>query len=148
VARFGGNSRALPEERQLRDETGPASVVERGKCVPPIRSQRERVHARHRAEIEIAVEVRKEGAATRRLPFQPVAKLCGVNADQQQIGLSGEMLRGGLGDLRGAGKMNEAITAIDLAATKDAGTFGFPPQCRRANFVKDRHCTPRQEFMN
>src|SRR6476646_10940523 len=58
---------------------------------------------------------------------------------QQQIALPGEMLRGGLGNLRSTGKMNEAIAAVDLRATKDTGAFGFPPQWGGTNFVEYRH---------
>jgi hypothetical protein len=90
--------------------------------------------------MEITVEVGKEGTITRRLPLQMISQLCGVDVDQQEVALSDEMLRGGLNDLRSVGKMNEAITVIDLRAAKDAGTFGFPPQRHGANFVNDCHC--------
>jgi hypothetical protein len=49
------------------------------------------------------------------------------------------MLRGGLGNLRSAGKMNETISAVDLRAAKDTGAFGFAPQWGRTNFVEYRH---------
>ena len=80
----------------------------------PIGRQRQRIHARHQPQIEITVEVRKEGTATRRLPLQAVSQLCGVDADQHQVALSGEMFRGGFDDLRRVGKMNEAVALIDL----------------------------------
>jgi len=76
--------------------------------------QRQRIHTRHQRQIEITVEVRKEGTATRRLPLQAVSQLCRVDVDQQQVALSGEMFRGGFDDLRGVGKMNESVALIDV----------------------------------
>lgn len=105
----------------------------------PIRPQRQRVDARDQCQIEITIQMGKERATARRLPFQAISQGCGVNAHQQQIVLPGEMLRGGLGNLRSAGKMNETISAVDLRAAKDTGAFGFAPQWGRTNFVEYRH---------
>lgn len=105
----------------------------------PVRPQRQRVDARDQCQIEITIQMRKERATARRLPFQAISQGCGVNAHQQQIALPGEMLRGGFGYLRSAGKMNETISAVDLRAAKDTGAFGFAPQWGRTNFVEYRH---------
>lgn len=91
------------------------------------RAQRQRVDARDQCQIEITIQMGKERATARRLPLQAIAQRCGVNVHQQQIALPGEMLRGGFGNLRSTGKMNEAIAAVDLRAAKDTGAFGFPP---------------------
>jgi len=104
-----------------------------------VRSQRQRVDPRDQCQIEITIQMRKERATARRLPLQAIAQRCGVNAHQQQIALPGEMLRGGLGNLRSTGKMDEAIAAVDLRAAKDTGAFGFPPQWGGTNFVEYRH---------
>ena len=104
-----------------------------------VRSQRQRVDPRDQCQIEITIQMRKERATARRLPLQAIAQRCGVNAHQQQIALPGEMLRGGFGYLRSAGKMNETISAVDLRAAKDTGAFDFPPQWGGTNFVEYRH---------
>ena len=105
----------------------------------PVRPQRQRVDVRDQCQIEITIQMGKERATARRLPLQTVSQRYGVNAHQQQIALPGEMLRGGLGNLRSAGKMNETISAVDLRAAKDTGAFGFAPQWGRTNFVEYRH---------
>ena len=105
----------------------------------PVRPQRQRVDARDQCQIEITIQMGKERATARRLPLQTVSQRYGVNAHQQQIALPGEMLRGGFGYLRSAGKMNETISAVDLRAAKDTGAFDFPPQWGGTNFVEYRH---------
>ncbi len=59
------------------------------------------VHAGDRAEIEFAVEMRKQLVVARRLPAQRVAQRVGIDRDQEQSGLAEEMLSRRLGDLRG-----------------------------------------------
>jgi len=46
---------------------------------------------------------------------------------KQQVGLPGEMLRGGLNDLRGGRKMDETVAVVDLRAAENAGVFSRPP---------------------
>ena len=88
------------------------------------------------ASRESAIEMRKQGPAARRLPFQGGAKLAGVHADQQQTALTGKMLRSGLRNLGRGRKMDEIVAAIDLGAAKYASAFGFAcHRCGRANFV-------------
>ncbi len=71
--------------------------------------------------------MRKQRAAARGLPFQPVAEPGGIHAHQQQVGLAGEMLGRGLRHLRRAGKMNEAVAQIDVRAAEDADALGLAP---------------------
>src|SRR5439155_19287171 len=97
-----------------------ASAVERRKHVAPFGSERQRVHTQDGSEIQTCVKVRKERAAARRLPSQPVAQPCGVNAHQQQVALTGEMFCSGFHHLCGAGEMDEAILLIDRRAMEDA----------------------------
>ena len=51
---------------------------------------------------------------------------------------AGEMARGGLGDLRGGGKVDEAVRMVDRRAGKDAGALGFAPQGAVADLVDGR----------
>ena len=50
------------------------------------------VHADDRAEIEFAVEMRKQLVVARRLPAQRFAQRIGIDRDQEQSGLAGKML--------------------------------------------------------
>ena len=86
------------------------------------------LHARNGRQLEIAIKVRKQRAAARRLPFQSVAEFCAVDAHQQQTVLASEMLPSGFDDLIGAREMNEAVAAIDFGAVKDSSALSRPPQ--------------------
>jgi hypothetical protein len=85
------------------------------------------------SQIEIAIKMRKQRTAARRFPFQSVAELCAVDADQQQAALTREMLLCGFDDLSCGRKMNEAAAAIDLGAAKYPNALSRPPQWNRAN---------------
>jgi hypothetical protein len=75
--------------------------------VPTIGPERQRLDPHDRSKVKLAIKVRKERTSARRLPFQVVAELAGIDTRQQQVALTGEMLRGGFNDLRGGGKMEK-----------------------------------------
>ena len=104
-----------------------------------IRAKRQGLDASDGGQIEIAVKMRKQSPATRRLPFQSGAKLARVNTDQQQIALTGKVLGSGLHNLGRSGKMNEIVSSIDLGAAEYTGSLCFPPECGRTNFIQCLH---------
>jgi len=57
-------------------------------------------NAGDRAEIEFAIEMGKQFVVARPLPPQRVAQRIGVDRDQEQAGVTEEVLSGGLRDLR------------------------------------------------
>ncbi len=106
-----------------------------GETVPAIRPERQRFDAGDGGKLERAVEMRKQRAAARGLPSQRLAEPRGIDADQQQIALAGEMLGRRFGELRGGGEMNEAVAQVGRGAGKAAGAFGLAPERRGDNFV-------------
>ena len=93
-------------------------------------SERQRIDADHGGQIELAIKMRKQRAAARRLPFQPRAEAGGIDVQQHEIALAGEMLGRGFGRLLGGGEMDEAVLHVDRRATEDAVALGFAPQRR------------------
>src|SRR5215831_4129226 len=89
------------------------SSVERRKSVASVGGKRQRVDTDHGGDIERAVEMWKQRAAARGLPFERRAEALGVDVQQQEIALAGEMLRRGLGHLMRGREMNEAVFEID-----------------------------------
>lgn len=71
--------------------------------------ERQRLDPRDGRHVEIAIQMRKQRAAPRRLPLEGIAQLCGIDVQQHQAGLTGEMLCRRFSGLIGRGKMNEAI---------------------------------------
>jgi len=67
------------------------------------------------------------GTAARGFPFQPVAEPRGIDVYQKKIVLAGKVLFGGLDDLRGGRKVDEAVPAVGRRAAKDACAFGRKP---------------------
>ena len=57
-----------------------------------------------RAEIEFAIEMRKQLVVARALPAQRVAQRIGIDRDQEQAGLAEKMFSRGFRDLRGVEK--------------------------------------------
>jgi hypothetical protein len=106
----------------------PSLGMEGRELVPTVRAKRQGIDLRDRRRIEIAIEMRKQSAATRGLPFQFVAKRGCIHAQQHEIALSGEMFRRGLRRLFGAGEMNEAVLAIDRRTAEYASALGFTPE--------------------
>src|SRR5664279_5033621 len=104
---------ASPSDRKC-----PSLGMEGRELVPTVRAERQGTDLRDRLQIELAIEMWKQSAAARGLPFQFVAELGGVHAQQHEIALSGEMFSRGLGRLFGAGEMNEAVFAIDRRAAE------------------------------
>src|SRR5204862_8023696 len=62
------------------------------------------------AEIELAIEMRKQLVVARGLPAQPVAQRVGIDGDQKQPGLPDIMLSRGFGTLRGGGERDVVIS--------------------------------------
>ena len=58
------------------------------------------------------VEVRKQGTVTRRFPFQVWAERLGIEFQNDQVGLSGEVLLQSPGQLFTVRKMDETITDV------------------------------------
>ena len=81
--------------------------------VASVGTERQRLHPRHRGKRQVAIKMWKQRAAARGLPFQPLAQAGGIDRDQQQIALAGEVLGGGLVGLFGGGEMDEAVAEID-----------------------------------
>jgi hypothetical protein len=96
-------------------------------------------HANHRAEIEFAIEMRKQFVVAGGFPAQRVAQRVGVDLDQEQSGLPEEMLPGRLRHLRRCGKMNEAVADIVGAAPIHALPFGLAPGRSGTDFVDPAH---------
>src|SRR6185437_4039394 len=82
-------------------------------------------HAGDRAEIERAIEMRKQLVVAGALPAQRVAERVRVDLDQEQPGLADEMLFGGLRHLRGRREMNKAVARIVGAAAIHALSLGL-----------------------
>src|SRR5262245_32526247 len=79
--------------------------------------------------------MRKQLIIAGRLPAQCLAERIRIHRDQEQSGLSEEMLARGLGDLGGGGEMDVAVPGIIGAAAVDALPFGLAPGRSRADFV-------------
>jgi hypothetical protein len=107
--------------------------------VTSVRAKGKWIDAFHRLDRERAIEVRKQGAAARGLPFQGIAKLAGIHADKQQIALTCKMLCGGLRNLGRSREMNEIVATIGLRAAENTGSLCLLPQCSGTNFVQGLH---------
>src|SRR5260221_3264793 len=96
-------------------------------------------HAPHRAEIELAMEMRKQLVVARALPAQGIAERARVDLDQEQAGLAEIVLSRGVFDLGGGREMNEAVAGVIGASAIDALPFGLAPGRGRADFVNHGH---------
>jgi len=101
--------------------------------------QRQRIDPQNRLHVEFAIEMRKQRAAARRLPFQLVAERVGVDRDQHQVALPGKPFRRGFGSLLGGGEMDEAVLMVSRRAAIAAFAFGFAPFGSGADFVDRVH---------
>lgn len=59
-----------------------------------------------------SIEVRKQGTVTRRFPFQVWAERLGIEFQNDQVGLSGEVLLQSSGQLFTGRKVNEAVSEV------------------------------------
>ena len=59
----------------------------------------------------------------------------GIDPQQKQIVLPGEVLLRRFRHLLGGGEMNESVPQIDRTAGESPDPLGFAPKRRRANFV-------------
>src|ERR1700704_3608179 len=91
---------------------GIKSTIESRENMPPGVIERQGIDALDGLERQIAIEMRKQRAAARRLPFQRVAQRIGIDRDQHQIALTGKPFRRGFGGLLGGGEMDETIFRI------------------------------------
>ena len=105
------------------------------KHVAAVGAERQRLDPQHGVERQRAIEMRKQRTAARGLPPQGRAERPGVDRDQHQVGGAGEMLGGGLGDLRRGGEMDEAVARIDRGAAKAPLALGLAPQRGGADFI-------------
>jgi hypothetical protein len=92
-----------------------------------------------RAEIEFAVKVREQLAVARRLEAQRSAQRIGIDRDQEQAGLAGEVLSGRLGDLLWEREVDETVARIVSAAPVYALPLGLAPSRSGTNFVDPAH---------
>ena len=97
------------------------------------------VYGSHRAEIEVAVEMRKQFVVARGLPAQRLAERVGIDLDQEQAGLAEKKLPRSFGQLGSGREMDEAIARIVSAAAIEAQPFCLAPGGGRADFVDVAH---------
>lgn len=95
------------------------------------------MHALHFIHAQSAVEMGKECAAARRLPFERVTKAIRINHGEHQIALADEMFGGCLTRLFGGGEMNKAVCQINRRTGEGALCHGFIPQAFRGNFIDE-----------
>ena len=84
-------------------------------------------HREHSAEIELAIEMRKQLFIARTLPAQFAAERVAVDLDQEQRTLPEIMFPQGLGNLRGGREMDEAVARVVRAAAVDTLPFRLAP---------------------
>ncbi len=100
--------------------------------------QRQRLRPGHITQPQRTVEMRKERAATRWLPFEGIAKRVGLDREQHQAVLAREMPCRRLGGLRGGGEMHEPVGNIHRRAGGFAGLAQGGPFGATENLV-DQH---------
>jgi len=96
-------------------------------------------HRQHRAEIELAIEVRKQLLIARALPAQCAAERVAVDLDQEQRALPEIVLAQGLGNLGRGREMDETVARIVRAAPVDTLPFRLAPGRGRTDFVDLDH---------
>ena len=96
---------------------------------------RQRMDAQHFIHPERAVEMGKECAPARGLPFQLVAEALCVDHRQHEIALSDKMFGRCLARLLGSREMNIAIGQINRRAGESALGDGFIPEAFGGDFV-------------
>ncbi len=99
-------------------------------------------HVGHRCEIEFSIEMRKYVPAARGFPAQTVPELIGINGDEEEAGLTMEVLACGFSHLAGRGEMDEAVAQVGGAAAIDPESLGLAPGGGRTDFVDGRHACP------
>src|ERR1700692_304968 len=114
-------------------------ILKRGEFMGTVGAERQGIDGAYCGEIEIAIEMRKQRAAARDLPFQFAAEPARIDAHQHEVALAGEMFGRGLDRLRRGRKMDEAVAHINLGAAKYAGALGVAPERGRADFEDSRH---------
>ncbi len=97
------------QQRQRESVEGADHGFSSGMSWMPSERARMLEHAGDRAEIEFAIEMRKQFVVARALPAQRLAQRIGIDLDQEQPGLAEEMFLRGLRHLRGRGKMDKAV---------------------------------------
>jgi hypothetical protein len=107
--------------------------------VAAIRARGQEKHVGDRAEIEFTIEMREQFILARWLPAQPLTQRIGVDRDQEQSGLSGEMLAGRGSDLRGGREMDKTVPQIVGAASIYSLSLGLAPGRGGANFLDPAH---------
>src|ERR1043166_10051226 len=100
-----------------------------------VRAERQWLGPAHGAQRQRAVEVREQGAAAGGLPCERRAEGVGIDRDENEVALPGEMFRGGLPDLVGGGKMNVAVGKVDGWAGKFTPAFSRAPRGGVTDFV-------------
>jgi hypothetical protein len=93
----------------------------------------QRIDAANHLQIEFAIQMRKQRAATRRLPFQFVAEGSRVNGNQHQVTLTREMFCRRFSRLIGGGEMDKTVTAIDRRTAVHPCALGLAPFGNRAD---------------
>ncbi len=86
--------------------------------------------------------MRKQGAAARDFINQFFAAIPGLDRNQQQIVLPGEMFRRGLRHLGGGREMDESVGEVDRRAFEHTALLRARPFVGRDNFVNKRQIPP------
>src|SRR5262249_40041532 len=126
--------------RRTRTDRRRGSRLQLRNVVAAIGAGVEVEHGPHRAEIELAIEVRKQLVVARALPAQGLAQRVGVDLDQEQPGLTEKVFPRSLCDLGGSRQMNITVTDIVRAAAIDALPLGLAPGGCGTNFINCGHC--------
>src|SRR5712675_745595 len=116
-----------------------APALQGWKHMMPIGAERQRPGPCHRGERQVAIEVGKQGAAARRLPFERWPQRRQLDRDQDEFLLAGEMPGGGLAELVGGRKMDVAVGAVDRRAAEGRVAFGLLPGRALADLVDEGH---------
>jgi len=139
-----GNSQGLfwPDPKRGQKRRG-GSIAKWRKIVSAVGTKRQRLGPHDSDQIKRTVEVRKQRAAARGLPFEPVSELGDIDTDKDQVALAGKMLCRSFPDLVSRREMNEAIAQVCLRALEFSGALGLKPQRNRTNFI-DQACHRRR----
>src|SRR5579862_8228043 len=88
-------------------------------------------------------EMRKEVAATRRLPFERLAKGLGLDLQDHEIVLAPEIAAGGFRHLRRRREMDVPVLEIDAGALESAFALGVFPDNALQNLIDAAHGSER-----
>ena len=115
------------------------SIAKWRKIVAAIGAEGQRCGSDDGHQVKTSVEVRKQHATARGLPFQAVSKPGGIDTDEDEVALAGKVLSCSFADLFGRREMNEAVSPVHLRALEFSSKLGFEPERSGTNFI-DQIC--------